>query len=226
VIEYPVSEKTAPGYLALPASGSGPGVLLLHAWWGLNAFFTQCCERLAQAGFVALAPDLYHGKIASTIDEAKQLQATFHYQQHMEEVQAAAAFLHGHPAVRGSALGVVGCSMGAAYALLLSTLLPDQIAAVVSFYGAYAEPEYSKAHAAYLLHFAEHDEWESDEEIKALEHALRAAGKAAALYRYPGTMHWFLEEDRPDAYNAAAARLAWERTLAFLHQHLKGAAPK
>jgi carboxymethylenebutenolidase len=220
MIEFPVNEKTASGYLALPASGKGSGVLVLHAWWGLNDFFQQCCERLAQAGFVVLAPDLYHGKVASTIDEAKQVQSTFHYEQHMEEIKGAVAFLRSHPAVRSRALGAVGFSMGAAYALLLSTLLPDQIAAVVSFYGAYTEPDYSKARAAYLLHFAEHDEWESEEDMEKLGPTLRAAGREATVYRYPGTIHWFFEENRPDAYNADAARVSWERTLAFLRQHL------
>ncbi len=222
MIEYPVNETTAPAYLALPESGTGPGVLVLHAWWGLNDFFKQVCERLAQAGFVAFAPDLYHGKVAATIDEAKALQAMFHYQQHMEEVKSAAAFLHGHPAVQGSTLGAVGWSMGAAYALLLSTLLPAEIGAVVSFYGAYAEPDFSKARAAYLVHFAEHDEYEPEEEMERLGPTLRAAGREAAVYRYPGTIHWFFEEDRPDAFNPEAARVAWERTLAFLGQHVKG----
>jgi carboxymethylenebutenolidase len=221
MIEFPVNEKTASGYLALPKGGTGPGVLVLHAWWGLNDFFKQVCERLAVAGFVAFAPDLYHGVVASTIDEAKQVQSTFHYQQHMEEVKGAAAFLRGQPAAQGSAIGAVGCSMGAAYALLLSTLLPDEVAAVVSFYGAYAEPDYSKARAAYLVHFAEHDEWEPDEDMEKLGPTLRAAGKEATVYRYPGTIHWFFEADRPDAYNPEAARVAWERTLAFFRQHLR-----
>lgn len=220
MIEYPVNETTAPAYLALPESGTGPGVLVLPAWWGLNDFFKQVCERLAQAGFVALAPDLYHGEVASTIDEAKQVQRTLSEQQAQEEINGAIAFLRGHPAVQGSGIGVVGWSMGAAYALLFSTLLPDEIAAVVSFYGAYAEPDYSKARAAYLIHFAERDEYESEEEMEKLGLTLRAAGKEATVYRYPDTIHWFFEENRPDAYHAEAARVAWERTLAFFRQHL------
>jgi carboxymethylenebutenolidase len=220
MIEFPVNEKTAPGYLALPKSGKGPGVLVLHAWWGLNDFFKQVCERLAQAGFVAFAPDLYHGVVARTIDEAKQVQSTFDDQQAEEEIKSAVAFLRGHPSVQGSGIGTIGCSMGAAHALLLSTQLPDEIAAVVSFYGAWSEPDFGKARAAYLVHFAEHDEWEPEEEMEKLGPVLRAAGKEATVYRYPGTIHWFVEEDRPDAYNPEAARVAWERTLAFLHQHL------
>jgi carboxymethylenebutenolidase len=204
----------SPAYVAVPPSGTGPGVLVLHAWWGLTPFFRGLCDRLAAAGFVAVAPDLYGGPTAATVEEAEALlNAT-----PGEAVQVAAldglAALQAHPAVTPGPVGVVGFSMGAAWALLLSTLRPESIAAVVVFYGAWVA-DFQASRAAYLGHFAPGDPWEPDEGVAELEQALRAAGREVAFHRYSGAQHWFFESNRPE-YDAAAAELAWERTLAFL----------
>jgi carboxymethylenebutenolidase len=223
MIEFPVNKGTTSGYLALPAAGKGPGVLVLHAWWGLNDSFKGVCDRLAREGFVALAPDLYHGKIATTIEEAKQLVGVFQEdggERASKDIAGAVAYLRGHPAVQGAGIGCIGFSLGASYAYDMSCARPADIAAVVAFYGAGdAEADYSAARAAYLGQYVEHDEWEEDEYVDQLEKALHAAGREATFYRYAGLKHWFMEENRPE-YNAEAAALAWQRTLDFLRRHL------
>lgn len=219
MIEFATEVGKANGYLALPSNGAGPGVLVLHAWWGLNDFFRQLCDRLAAEGFVALAPDLYGGKIAETVDEAERLLQESDSASMQSAALGAIAYLRQLPAVRGAGLGEIGFSMGGYWALLLSTLAPEQVAAAVLFYGN-GEGDFTKARAAYQGHFAESDPWEPDEGVRALETALHAAGRAVTFYTYPGAGHWFFESNRPDAYHPEASALAWERTIAFLHEHL------
>jgi Dienelactone hydrolase and related enzymes len=206
-------------FLAEPVQDSGRSVLVLHAWWGLNDTVKAFCNRLAGAGFTAFAPDLYHGKIAKTIPEAETLSNALDGKQAAGEALMAAAYLSARAGETPRKIAVVGFSLGAYFALLLSTLKPELIQAVVTFYGT-GPSDFSKAQAAYQGHFAEHDPYESAENVDALEQELRAAGRPVDFYRYPGTGHWFFEPDRTDAYNPAAAALAWERTLAFLKASL------
>ncbi len=221
MITFPAGEGTTSGYLTLPKHGEGPGVLVLHAWWGLNRFFRAVSERLAQQGFVVLAPDLYHGNIATTIEEAERLAGeVLRGTQAEADIAGAVAYLRQHPAVKGQGIGCIGFSLGALFAFSASCARPSDIAAVVAFYGTHPEADYSAARAAYLGHYAEGDEWEPDELVTQTETALRAAGREYTFYRYSGVKHWFFEEHRPDAYNAEAARVAWKRTLEFLRRHL------
>ena len=206
-----------PAYVAIPASGTGPGVVVLHAWWGLNGFFRQLCDRLAGEGFVAVAPDLYGGKTASTIDEAQQLIQAMDRAAAEQRLDEAVTFLKHHHAVHQNGLGAIGFSMGGAWALFASTYYPDDIAAVVVFYGS-GSADFAKARAAYLGHYAENDEWEPTEDVQYLENALHSAGRDVEFHTYPGTAHWFFENNRPE-YNAEAAQLAWQRTVAFLRDH-------
>ncbi len=217
--EFQADAQTFRGYLALPPGGSGPGVLVMHAWWGLTPLFQGVCDRLAAAGFVALAPDLYHGATAQTIAEAERLSGTMVDATANAEMGAAVATLRSHPAVRGSAIGVVGFSLGAYYALGLADQRPADVAAVVLFYGTGNVPS-AQVQAPFLGHFAADDPFEPADSVAAQEAGLQEAGRAVTFYTYPGTGHWFFEEDQP-AYNAEAAHLAWERTLAFLHTHLE-----
>ena len=205
------------GFLAVPAAGSGPGVLVLHAWWGLNNTIKAFCERLAQSGFVAFAPDLYHGKVADTIAGAEALGKALDagYLQAKAEIANAALFLSARAGQPESGLAVVGFSLGVYYALDLAAVDPERILSVVIFYGT-GDGDYSRSRAAYLGHFAENDQFEPQSNVDNLEAALRRAGRPVSFYRYRGTGHWFFEPDRPDAYNSTAAGLAWDRTLAFL----------
>ncbi len=214
-----MSQSIPEGVLELPASGSGPGVLVVPAWWGLNDFFKAVCKRLARQGFVAFAPDLYHGATAATIEEAKRLRSTLKQKQAEQDLASALEHVRGLKAVTGAGLGVIGFSLGAYYGLGLSIDHPAAFRGVVVFYGTRGG-DYSKAKAAYLGHFAESDDYVAASGEKTLEKALRKAGRSVVFHAYPGTGHWFFESDRAEAYNAAAAKLAWKRTTEFLHEAL------
>jgi carboxymethylenebutenolidase len=209
------------GHLALPKAGSGPGVLVLHAWWGLNAAFKDFSDRLAEEGFVAFAPDLFHGQIATTVEEAERLSsaADAEFERVRADVRNAIVYLRSLKAATGQSIGIVAFSFGAYYAVDASIDRPEDVGAVILFYGS-GEGDFTQARAAYLAHFAENDEWATAEEVAQFEANLHAAGRPATFYTYPGTSHWFFEADRPDAFNEEAAALAWERTVSFLREKL------
>lgn len=211
------------GFLALPATGHGPGVLVLHAWWGLNETIKAFCTRLAEAGYVAFAPDLYHGRVADTITAAEELCQALdgNHLQAKDEIVAATQFLHGRADPTDHGLAVIGFSLGAYYALHLAAAQPDTIRTVVLFYGT-GGGDFSSSRAAYLGHFAEQDEFEPLANVEALAAELRDSGRQVTFHHYPNTGHWFFEPDRVSAYNPTAADLAWERTLTFLQQHAMG----
>ncbi len=205
------------GFLAVPPTGKGPGVLVLHAWWGLNDTFKAVCTRLAESGFVAFAPDLYHGKVADNIADAEILAKALgaNHLQANAEIAEATLFLNERASQADRGLAVIGFSLGANYALDLAAADPEHIRSVVIFYGTGGD-DFSNSRAAYLGHFAENDEFEPQSNVDDLEESLRRAGRPVTFYRYSGTGHWFFEPDRSQAYNPAAASLAWDRTLAFL----------
>ena len=214
-IQLKVDDKIANAYLASPAI-DGPGVLVLHAWWGLKPFFKQVCDQLAKQGFMAFAPDLYQGRIATTIDEAKALREEHYDSELMGNIVNAAkdhlAALH-----PGQPIAVLGFSMGAAWSLMVAENNPD-VSAAVLFYGA-GEADFSKVRANILGHYAEVDEWEPLEYVRSMEAGMKSAGLDVTLHIYPKAGHWFVEEDRPE-YDSAAALLAWSRTYEFLRKNL------
>ncbi len=218
-IKLSVNGKDVNAYLTKPANG-GPGVLLLHAWWGLKPFFKQVSDQIAEQGFTVLAPDLYRGQIAKTIDEAKALREIYESEAEIkimgDTVTAAKDYLVSLRS--GKPIGVMGFSMGAAWAILTMTKEAD-VAATVLFYGAYT-PDFSKAKAKVLGHFSDNDEWEPMEGVRDMETNMKAAGLNVTFHIYPGVHHWFVESDRPE-YDPAAAKLAWSRTFEFLKQNLK-----
>jgi carboxymethylenebutenolidase len=205
------------GFLAVPSSGAGSGVLVLHAWWGLNDTIKAFCTQLAESGFVAFAPDLYHGKVADTIADAEALGSALdaNYLQAKAEIADAVTFLSERVDETGQGLAVVAFSLGVYYALDLAAADPEHIRAVVIFYGT-GDGDYTSSKAAYLGHFAEEDEYEPQANVDNLEDSLKRAGRPVTFYHYPGTRHWFVEPDRTQAYNQEAADLAWERTLRFV----------
>ena len=221
--DFQADGRTFSGYLAEPAQGSGPRVVVLHAWWGLTEPFQRVCDRLAEAGFVALAPDLYHGKTAATVEEAETLAKALNQDEErvLGDIAAAMQVLRQrevtHPAGGSGKVAFIGFSLGGAFALDRSVALAEEIAAVVTFYATYPGLAYSRAKAAYLFHFAEFDPFEPAESVTEMEQSLRAAGRPVTVYTYPGTKHWFFEENRPE-YDAQAAHLAWERTIQFLRE--------
>jgi carboxymethylenebutenolidase len=216
-----MAQSQPQGFLAVPPTGKGPGVLVLHAWWGLNDTMKAVCTRLAEAGFVAFAPDLYHGQLADNIADAETLGRALdakHFQARAE-IAEATRFLGERVGQAGRGLAVIGFSLGAYYSLDLAAADPEHIRAVVLFYGT-GGGDFSSSRAAYLGHFAEHDQFEPQSSVDDLEESLRQAGRPVTFHRYRGTGHWFFEPDRSDAYNREAAALAWERTLTFLRESL------
>ncbi|MCL4301203.1 MAG: dienelactone hydrolase family protein [Anaerolineae bacterium] len=209
------------GFLAVPSTDQGPGVLVLHAWWGLNETIKAFCTQLAEQGFVAFAPDLYHGQVAATIAGAEALGQALdaNHLQAKAEIAEATRFLQERTGQADGGLAVIGFSLGAYYALDLAAADPEHIRSVVLFYGT-GGSHFSTSRAVYLGHFAENDPYEPPSNVDELEESLRRAGRSVTFYRYPGTGHWFFEPDRSDAYDREAATLAWERTLTFLRNPL------
>ncbi len=217
-------QPSAPGsesyYLATPASGKGRPVLVLHAWWGLNPFFKQFCDRLAREGFVVLAPDLFYGAVATTRAEAESISSQFEVDRAAQarlsqRIKQSAALLQTIGGPNAREIGVVAFSFGGWWTMWLANQKDNPVAAAVLFY-ATGEGEFADSHAAYQFHLAETDPYEPPANVEQVRRNLAAAGKPAEFYTYPGTTHWFFESDRQDAYNADAANLAWQRTVEFL----------
>ena len=207
------------GYLAEPKLGQGRGVLVLHAWWGLNADVKTYCDNLADAGFTAFAPDLFHGKIATSEADAEALVEAHQSKEAEIDAQIAEAAVYLGKQTGHEEIAVIGFSFGAYYALSFSNAAPDHVRAVVVYYGTGAE-DFSRSKAAYLGHFAEKDDFEPKEAVGGLTAILNKAGRPETIHTYPGTGHWFAEPGVVKAYDKAAADLAWERNLKFLKQTL------
>jgi carboxymethylenebutenolidase len=207
-----MTESRPDGFLAVPRTGKGPGVLVLHPWWGLNDTIKQFCTRLAAEGFVAFAPDLYHGRVATTIAGAESLSNALSGKAGKADVTRAVEHLA--KKASGPTLAVIGFSMGAYFAIDLAAADSARISKVVIFYGT-GPADHARSKAEYLGHFAKSDPYEPDAGVDEVEEALRKAGRPVTFHRYDAG-HWFFEPDRTDAYDPAAATLAWERTLSFL----------
>jgi carboxymethylenebutenolidase len=199
-----------------PKSKTKGGILVLHAWWGLNDFFKEFCNRLTNQGFTTLAPDLYNGAIAKTIPEAEKLRKTIKRDTASKRILQSLKQLQSE--VNEKPIGLIGFSLGAYWGLWLLEEKPKAFSATVLFYGTRGG-EYSKTKSAFLGHFAEMDEYESESGRKKLERTLQKAGREVSFHVYPNTRHCFFENDRPE-YNPQAASLAWERTIEFLKEHL------
>lgn len=216
-IKLDVNRKPLNAYLASPSRG-GPGVLVLPSWWGLKSFFKQVCDQLAEHGYTALAPDYYQGRIGNTIDEAKALQEEAESNPDVMGALVKVAKDHLASLGTGESIGVLGFSMGTDWAVITAANDPD-VAATVLFYGGWST-DFSKMRSKVLVHYAETDEWYPFDKAQEMEQDMKAAGVDVTLHIYPGTAHWFMEEDRPE-YDPAAASLAWERTLEFLKRSLR-----
>ncbi len=215
-LTFDVNGKPAKAYLALPSQNNAPGVIVLHAWWGLNSFFKSVCDRLASEGFAVLAPDLNEGIVAQTIDEAKQVMSELDGERKHAIVTAASDFLRGRPEVRQEPFSLIGFSMGAAWSLVLASERPEDFHKAVLFYGA-GEGDFAKIKAEILGHYSDTDEWEDISYVRAMETDMRNAGLDPTFHIYPQMPHWFFEEDRSE-FNPQAAELAWTRTLEFLRR--------
>lgn len=226
MVEFASNGNTARGYLAPAASGPAPGVVVIQEWWGLVPQIERTADRLAAAGFTALAPDLYHGEIAehTEMDKAGHLMGSLPMDRAVRDMRGAVQFLLDHPATTGSAVGVVGFCMGGMLTLRLAAAEGQRIAAAVPFYGAPLGDDtldWSGLTASVLGHFAERDDFFAPGPVRDLEAALRASGHDVEFRIHPNTGHGFANEENPlGNWDADATATAWDATLAFLRQHL------
>ena len=194
------------------------GLILLHAWWGLNDDVRRRADILRTEGYTVVTPDLLGGRIATTIDEAKAQTAdeSKNEEKNTKIVDDAVSDL----AKKVDRIGIVAWSMGVWYAWKMGISRSDRVRALVLFYGIGPnEPDAPKSPV--LAHYAEHDEFEDLSFARQVEKEMRATGADITVQLYPGTKHWFDEPSRPE-YDKAASDLAWDRTRAFLQKHLGG----
>lgn len=195
-----------------------PGVLVLHSWWGLTPVTRSLCDKLADAGFVAMAPDLLNGQTPTTVADAELLLRDRDMNESAALVLSSVGTLRNFSLTTDGPIGVVGMSMGASWALWLATRAPDDVAAVSVFYGT-QEIDFAGMTAAVQGHFAESDSFvDSDARVEMQAH-LHLVGLQPEFHDYPGTEHWFFEPDQA-AYDPQAAALAFDRVVGFLRANL------
>jgi len=200
-------------------TGKAPAVVLVQEYWGLNEHVKSLVDRLASEGFLVVAPDLYHGKLAKDANEAMQLMTALDTHQAMKEIGAAATFLKEHPRGNGK-VGVIGFCLGGALAFAAACHV-EGLSAVVPFYGVppSEKVDYAKVTAPILAHFAKVDEWASVDKAEAIKVQVEANGKSMQLEVYDAG-HAFVNDSRPEVYDEKSAKLAWQRTVDFLKKHL------
>ena len=213
------------GYLSLPESGSGPAVLVIQEWWGLVGHITDVVDRFAAAGFVAYAPDLYHGQAAAEPDTAKKLAMELKLDLAGKELTSAASHLLTLPETSTSHVGVIGFCMGGSLAIWSGTL-SEKISATVGFYPGASWERHAPHWANYngktaIIHCAQGDGTSSAPGIQEAIREITGAGGSAIAYDYADTQHAFFNDDRPEVYAPIAAAFAWERTLQFFFEHLR-----
>ncbi len=222
MVEFPFAGGKTGGYLATPTQGSGPGVIVIQEWWGLVDHIKDLCDRFADEGFVALAPDLYHGKSTKSPDEAGKLMMAMRVDEAERDLSAAAQYLSTLDSTTSKKVGVVGFCMGGALALYAATK-NQQVGACVVFYGGHpkVKPDLPNLHAPVLGLYGEKDASVTPAVAHELERQVKALGKQIDVVIYPGAGHAFFNDMRPEVYNAEAAADSWRRTIAFLRENLR-----
>jgi carboxymethylenebutenolidase len=224
-ITFPSNGSTCDGYLALPAEPNGRAIIVIQEWWGLVGHITEVADRFAEHGYVALAPDLYHGAQTKEPDEAMRLMMGLAMDTAAKDIAGAASYLATRSEVSAHGIGAVGFCLGGSLALWSATLSP-LVTATVGYYPGIPwtkmSPEWSNyTNKAAIIHCSEHDGTSSAPGIQSALVAIREAGGSAEAFDYAGSEHAFFNSDRPEVYDAAHAELSWERTLAFFASHLK-----
>jgi carboxymethylenebutenolidase len=219
MIQFRGNGSSTAGYLAVPPAGTGPGVLVLQEWWGLVDHIKDVCDRLAAEGFVALAPDLYHGVATRSPDQAGKLFMALNIARTGDDLRGAAESLLDRPQVTSPQVSVIGFCMGGQLALYAGAELSDRIGAVVDFYGIHPNTPVDPARISVpvLAHFGERDASVPPAVARTLVEKIRSAGGRIEAYFYPAD-HAFFNDTRPEVYDAASAELAWKRTLDFLRR--------
>ncbi|MCE2514221.1 MAG: dienelactone hydrolase family protein [Acidobacteria bacterium] len=221
MVEFAANGKTAGGYLTTPASGSGAGVIVIQEWWGLVQHVKDVADRFAGEGFVALAPDLYHGRSTTSPDEAGKLMMALEIDRAERDLRGAIDFLLARDDVAGERVGTVGFCMGGQLSLF-AACANAKVGACVDFYGIHPNvtPDLASLQAPVLGFFAERDGFVTPEAARKLESDLRAAGKEAEITIFDGADHAFFNDSRPDVYHAGYAADCWTRMVAFYRRHL------
>jgi carboxymethylenebutenolidase len=222
MIEFQSNGKTTQGYLSIPTTGKGPGLVVLQEWWGLVPHIKEVTDRFADEGFVALAPDLYHGKATKSPDEAQKLMMALNIAETEKDLRGAIEYLQKHESVTSSKIGTVGFCMGGALSLYAATK-NQQVGACVVFYGGHTwfESDLKNLNAPMLGIYAEKDKFVPVDQVYELDSKLKELGKEAEIHIYKNMDHAFFNDNRPEVYNKEAATDAWQRTLDFFRTHLK-----
>ncbi len=226
MVEFAGNGSNASGYLAVPDSGGGPGVIVVQEWWGLDSGIREMADRLAVAGFVALAPDLYHGELAghTEMDRAGALMSAMPPDRAARDMSGAVDYLAAHDSTTGDGIGVMGFCMGGLLTFVLASLRPDKVRAAVPFYGfpqGDDQPDYSRIEAAIQGHMAEHDDFFPPAAAMALEQRLRELGKDVTFTVHEGSGHAFMAPHNAlGTQDEALYDRIWPVATRFLHDHL------
>jgi carboxymethylenebutenolidase len=221
MVKFRANGREADGYLALPAGAKGPGVVVIQEWWGLVPHIKGVCDRIANEGFVALAPDLFHGKTTQSPDEAGKMMMALRIDEAEKELRGAIQYLIGHPSVEPKKIGTIGFCMGGALSLFAASKNREVDACVV-FYGGHpnVKPDLPNLRAPVLGIYAAKDTFVSQDVVQKLDAELARLGKRHDFHTYPGVDHAFFNETGKN-YDATAATDAWRRAVEFLHRELK-----
>jgi carboxymethylenebutenolidase len=225
MISFASNGSDAAGYLAVPDGGSGPGVIVVQEWWGLDSGIKEIADRLATEGFVALAPDLYHGELAghTEMDKAGALMSAMPMDRAARDMSGAVDHLAGLDSTTGEGVGVMGFCMGGMLTFVLAALRPDRVKAAVPFYGfpsGDAQPDYSRIEAAIQGHMAEQDDFFPPGAARDLEQQLRDLGKDVSITVHPAGHAFMAPHNALGTQNAALAAQIWPLVTSFLHDTL------
>ncbi|HEY3782861.1 MAG TPA: dienelactone hydrolase family protein [Fimbriimonadaceae bacterium] len=222
MISFECDGESYQGYLSKSETGQGPAVVVIQEYWGLVGHIKDVADRFAAEGFTVLAPDFYKGEIATEPEEAGKLMMALNISETEKILRCAIRRLLADPAVSTQKAGVVGFCMGGQLSLFAATT-NEEIGACVDFYGIHpnVHPQFQKLKGPVLGFFAEHDDYASPEAVAALDSELTAAGKAHDFTMFAGTHHAFFNDQRPEVYDAAASKEAWEEMTAFFRDNVK-----
>ncbi|MGI8925387.1 MAG: dienelactone hydrolase family protein [Tepidiformaceae bacterium] len=218
MVTFPANGGTASGYLARPASGSGKGVVVFQEWWGLNDNIKGIADRFAAEGFLALAPDMYHGQLTDEPTEAGKLLMALNIEQAAKDAKGAVQYLK---SLSGGPVGTTGFCMGGALSLFAACNNDGDVGACIDYYGGHPAVKYNweGLTAPVLGFFAEHDDF-INPSLPGYIEGLTAAGKQHDFITYPGTQHAFFNDEHSEVFNKEAADDSWRRSLSFFRAHL------
>lgn len=222
-VEFPSNSHTCQGYLAAPPSGSGPAVVVIQEWWGLVPHIEDLVERFAREGFLAIAPDLFHGKTTKSPDEAGKLLMELDVERAEREIAGAGEYLLGRPECTSKTYGVIGFCMGGALAQYAATKEGNKVGAAAAFYGGFkkVQNDWNHLQAPILLVYGENDKGVPAEQGRELARKLQEMGKKVELAVYPNADHAFFNDTRKEVYNPEAAQDAWRRTLELFRANIR-----